>query len=56
MDKQFTTGDLIGMLWQITIKKYPNLSVIDDTNYQEAILNCTTEEQQNFILQKFLNK
>tara|TARA_Y100000591_G_C21812501_1_gene688731 strand:+ start:164 stop:379 length:216 start_codon:yes stop_codon:yes gene_type:complete len=54
MDYHFTTSDLFGVMWKITIDMYPKLSVIDDNNYRHAILNCSNQQQQDFILQQFL--
>lgn len=49
-----TTGTVFRGMWEITIKLYPHLAVIDDDNYIHAILGCKTEEQQNMILNQFL--
>jgi hypothetical protein len=49
-----TTGDMFGMMWLMTIQRYPKLAVIDDDNYVHAILACRTEEAQDDVLNRFL--
>ncbi len=49
-----TTGDMFGMMWLMTIQRYPKLAVIDDDNYIHAILACRTEEAQDDVLKRFL--
>lgn len=49
-----TTGNLLGHMWDMTVQQFPKLSVIDDDNYKHMILNCSTEEQQNNVLDMFL--
>lgn len=50
------SGDILGMMWLVTIKRYPKLAIIDNNNYIHEILACSTEEAQDRILDRFLKE
>lgn len=47
-------GNVFQIMWWKTIELYPKLAVIDDNNYIHQILNCRTEEEQDRILEEFM--
>ena len=49
-----TVTDVMNCMWQMTIKKWPHLAVIDDDNYIHLILTCNTEKDQDMVLNLFL--
>jgi hypothetical protein len=51
-----TVGSFLGMMWIQIVKKNPELGIIQDDNYVHMILNCRTKEQQDNILQMYLNR
>lgn len=53
---QYTTvGSFLGLMWKQIIKNNPELAIIQDDNYIHMILNCRSKEQQDNILQMYLN-
>lgn len=42
------------MLWKTLITKYPYLAVIEDKRYAMKVINCSTENAQNEILNKYI--
>ena len=49
-------GSFLGMMWNQIIKNNPELAIIKDNNYIHMILNCRSKEQQDNILQMYLNR
>ena len=52
----YSQQDMLQVMWNNTVQKYPHLGVITDSNYIHAILHCKTEEAQNHILNLYLKE
>ena len=51
-----SVGNVFQIMWWKTIELYPKFAVVDDNNYIHQILSCSTEEEQDRILERFLKE
>ena len=55
MCDDLAVGDMLRALWKASVQRNPKLSVVQDDNVAQMILNARTQEQEDAILESYVS-